>query len=776
MPDNRPETQVPIDDTRGADFAPSVDVVATTMSEVESGDKAESDPSTRRIEAEGLMAERRWAEAAAIFERIAKTCDEAAVQGRLARNLQAIEAHCPEILGCLLEEPACTECGIGRTSAGELTIVQRPLGGSPIVLTTGVSAEKACQDGVESLSDRAEDGTYVALCGVGDGYLLRHLASHPPEMFLDREHAVFVFEPHPEVLLHVLMIHDLSGDDGPFAQRRFQWCLGADWAEQAEELLRTQVYLPYPVHFIALSMVRGMMEKQVRRFSDRLIEWEKELIETVHEKYARRSREDWRAIFSESPPRPPRAMLITSRFTTVLQYSTADIASGLEEEGWETAIVIEVERHELVSNRAILSTMIEFDPDIVIQIDHLRRERSTLYPADLPFVCWIQDELPNLTTRKAGESVGLRDFVLACAESTYIQRYHYPARQMLFLEKLTRFSSDAARVPGNGPPDLAYVSNASKLPEDILHNVVDDFDHIPELQAIIEASGRRMIGVYESGGSIVALHHIRMIIEEESIKQGWEWKSQEHLDGLVLRMSGHLNNALYRQQALDWVVEIAERRGLSLELFGQGWDDNPKYARFAKGYIQYGEPLEELTRRAKINLQIVPYSCMHQRLLDGLSAGGFFLIREQPVDVHHQIIADFMTQNLTPSIHSIQEARGPWSDAIHREFNELLRNYREETDYCGPDLIETWRQFDEQGLRFIYEGLPLRDEVSFGDRSSLERELIRFIDDPEKRRELQTVQSEFIKKHFTYRGGFKRIMRHIGRLIETEDAVEREAT
>ena len=173
------------------------------------------------------MAERRWAEAAAaVFERIAKTCDEAAVQGRLARNLQAIETHCPEILGRLLDDPACTECGIARTSAGELTIVQRPLGGSPVLLTTGVSAEKACQDGVESLSARAEEGTCIALCGVGDGYLLKYLAANPPEMFLDREHAVFVFEPHPEVLLQVLMIHDLSGDDGPFAQRRFQWCLG----------------------------------------------------------------------------------------------------------------------------------------------------------------------------------------------------------------------------------------------------------------------------------------------------------------------------------------------------------------------------------------------------------------------------------------------------------------------------------------------------------------------------------------------------------------------
>ena len=43
-------------------------------------------------------------------------------------------------------------------------------------------------------------------------------------------------------------------------------------------------------------------------------------------------------------------------------------------------------------------------------------------------------------------------------------------------------------------------------------------------------------------------------------------------------------------------------------------------------------PLEDLTRRSRINLQIVPFITLHQRLLDGLVAGGFFLVRDNPAD------------------------------------------------------------------------------------------------------------------------------------------------
>src|SRR4030095_12213459 len=96
------------------------------------------------------------------------------------------------------------------------------------------------------------------------------------------------------------------------------------------------------------------------------------------------------------------------------------------------------------------------------------------------------------------------------------------------------------------------------------------------------------------------------------------------------------HDALYRPQGLRWARAGAKELGLSLGLYGNGWDAHPEFARCARGPIAYGDELRDLTRRSAINLQIVPSLCLHQRLLDGLAAGGFFLVRENPNDVHPQ--------------------------------------------------------------------------------------------------------------------------------------------
>ena len=92
-----------------------------------------------------------------------------------------------------------------------------------------------------------------------------------------------------------------------------------------------------------------------------------------------------------------------------------------------------------------------------------------------------------------------------------------------------------------------------------------------------------------------------------------------------------MNNVLYRQQGLTWAAQLAEKRGLKLAIHGNGWADHPCFAKYARGYANYGAGLEELSRRSKINLVLEPYVCVtHQRLLDCLASGGFVLSRKHP--------------------------------------------------------------------------------------------------------------------------------------------------
>ncbi len=76
-----------------------------------------------------------------------------------------------------------------------------------------------------------------------------------------------------------------------------------------------------------------------------------------------------------------------------------------------------------------------------------------------------------------------------------------------------------------------------------------------------------------------------------------------------------LNNALYRQQTLQWIANVSDHLGLRLGIYGGGWENHPRFSRFARGKVAFGPDLQPLTRRGRrINFQIVPYAFFHQRL------------------------------------------------------------------------------------------------------------------------------------------------------------------
>ena len=60
------------------------------------------------------------------------------------------------------------------------------------------------------------------------------------------------------------------------------------------------------------------------------------------------------------------------------------------------------------------------------------------------------------------------------------------------------------------------------------------------------------------------------------------------------------------------------------------WENNPRFAKFAAGFLAPGEELRTVYRASEINLQIIETGFLHSRALDGLAAGGFFLYRLAP--------------------------------------------------------------------------------------------------------------------------------------------------
>ena len=314
-------------------------------------------------------------------------------------------------------------------------------------LSAGNDPLAAAAGAVQQIYGATRSGEAVGLCGIGDGYLAQVLAHNPPALFMDKRQPVFVIESDPHVLLQCLMIHDYTGAQGPIEQERFQWFVGSVWHERLEAALLADLYLAAPSLMVGQGFDVPVVQAALRSIVQKLGRLDAELTAEVDACYANFSARHPGQQLGSSVSRRPTVLLLTTRFSTVLQFSTRDTAAAFQRLGWEAHVVIEPSPHHRVLRTAIRAALADFRPDLVFQIDHLRCEHNSLFPNNLPFACWIQDHLPHLASREMGATIGPLDFVLTDATATYVDKFSYPLRQCIALPKLT---VDTLPLPSEG--------------------------------------------------------------------------------------------------------------------------------------------------------------------------------------------------------------------------------------------------------------------------------------------------------------------------------------
>jgi len=577
------------------------------------------------------------------------------------------------------------------------------------------------------------------------------------------------------VLMAAMMIHDWSGERGPIADRRFQWWIGEQWSAEIHEALERDPYLPYPERLVRLSLIGDEIDATLREVLAVLIEGEKRLAARVEKRYAAFTprfagphRESTSRFAEPHRGCGGKVLLLTTRFSMVLQHSARDLAAAFEQAGWATRLPIEPSPYHRHSRRNLLRHLADFQPDLVVQIDHLRREHRGLFPPTLPFACWIQDDLPNLTRREAGAALGPRDFVLTTSQAVYVNDYGYPARQCIYMSKATRLP-DLDGLPHVEAPDVVYVSNASGTVDGVVDQLADEHASQPPVVQLIRAVSRYLSDGYARGECVSTIAEVHRVLLEQAGHLGMRLIDDGAFAAkMAARLFATVNNALYRQQALAWAAGACERVGRSLGLYGAGWESHPQFARFARGSVAYGRDLEALTRSAKINLQIVPYMFLHQRWLDGVAAGGFFLIRAHPMDTLAADIAAFIDANLDPSIATLAQALSATQGETKRELENLVARRLAFDDHRGSDPIVLYRQHKIEGRDYIYQSPAHLHGVRFADESSLSSLLARFVGEPERRTAVMRRQREYVAAHFTYSACLRRVLARMADLLADE--------
>jgi hypothetical protein len=719
--------------------------------------------------AHACMRGRRWADAAWVFERIQPRPADVQLKNCFCKNLAALQIHRPQVYQTIVTLPTETRCGISAAADGRPTVTVRRGNGENVCLSPGNNPLANVAQAMRDLKPSLEAGLTLGVCGIGDGYLFHVLAHNPPKLFLHMEQGVFLIEPDAQVLLHCLMIHDYTGPAGPIQQRRFRWYVGPTWREDITHVLTNDPYLPCPAVTICQGIDSAPLAAALRDLVQVMVERDARLKSQVDAYYAELAREELVALLGPTPPRQPRVLLMTTRFSTVLQHSTRDAADAFEKLGWEARILIEPTNHHRLLQSATRSELANFKPDLVFQIDHLRYEHPGLFPPTLPFACWIQDHLANLRTQEAARSISSNDFVLTDSSAMYGSTFSYPRRQCISVTKLTRVPSSPEQADTQKGDDLVFVSNASHLPAKIIAERLASYDGTPHGKELLEESARSLLAVYAEGKSIPTYYELLALIRDVQRKLA-KPIGVEEFDAIAAWLFHPLNDALYRQQALKWARDAAKEMDLSFAIYGGGWAEHPDFSEHARGSVQYGPALEALTRSSRFNLQIVPYHCLHQRLLDGLVAGGFYLVRQHRADTAARELIDFLVAH-APHAHNLQAARRTLSEPLRSQLDVLVALLKPAIATSEQDdPVEAARAWHEMRLAEAgQEVLPHFGLTSFHDAQSLRHAIARFAADPDLRDSVQQEQRQSVIDRFTYEAGLGRVVAKMHELLSDSD-------
>ena len=468
----------------------------------------------------------------------------------------------------------------------------------------------------------------------------------------------------------------------------------------------------------------------------------------------------------DNPHRRPRVLFLTTRFSTVLQYATRDAAEGFEQAGFETRIMIEPTPRHRIMMAATRASLAEFKPDLIFQIDHQRQEHEAgLFPANLPFLCWIQDHMPHLMKKETGSALTSADFVLSDAGPVYVQNFDYPERQIIAVSKLTALPPLLPR-PAAPANDLIFVSNAAHTPAELLDRLIKAFPVGTMDRAFLEECVSRLVAMHAKDDSLPTYRDVCAYLRGLVAEVGMEL-TESQFDRLTWQINHPVCDSLYRQQAVRWIAAAAQELGLKLALYGQGWDNHAEFAPFARGTVPAGRELNEVCRNAAINFQIAPYFCLHQRMLDGLSSGAFFLVRRHISDIAPQQLLHLLQTHCSPATQTTLHARSQMPPDVQDKFEILLKScWKTLTPFGDEDPIEMVRTWHEAGLLVSSgEVLPHLDTVSFSDARELKDRIAHFIAQPDLRESRVADVRKSIASRLTYAAAMKRAASQMGKLL-----------
>jgi glycosyltransferase involved in cell wall biosynthesis len=620
----------------------------------------------------------------------------------------------------------------------------------------------AATDVIRKLYPAAVCNQGVLICGEDMGWLWNGLYQLPCQVpgLPGHQPPLFFLTKDIERLWVMLHLHDWKNF---LADTRVRLFVGPDAMARFRQSLTTDLHCPWPRLSVQVDQTlwdgRPSLNEILTEAKGKV---DKELISRMEQfqpAYTNTTPESIAAMLKSG--RPLKVLGITSRFTTFLQYSMKDWLAGFEQLGHKTKLAIEDHDHEVGTSLTLAAACAEFQPDLVVIIDHYRRELGGL-PEKIPMVMWVQDALANIFRREAGAAQSPLDYAMGFAKLELVHDFGYPANRFMSAvigcdERRFEPKPLSAQEKSDFGCDVSFVSHAS-TPADVLLQAEIDRAGSPEAESLLRKIYDQLRAVYETGGAVTEPIQIRRMIDVAMTKTKTSIPQSE-MPKLMEMFMQRINNALFRHQSLNWVAAM----GLDLRLYGRGWEKHPTLSRYAKGIADNKNELAQIYRASRVCLHTSPHGAVHQRLIEGLACGGFFLLRRCPGDVmerHYQTIWNWCVQN---GVHSDLQLKACSEPEIRDAIIQAAEILQLDPFAMKHPFIEALRESAQSG--FIGSAGTVwandYDSIAFGSSAELAEKLKRYLSDDQQRQRIADSMRAVVLERFTYAATTRRLLNFI---------------
>ncbi len=609
--------------------------------------------------------------------------------------------------------------------------------------------------------------------GMGMGRFFERVYQATKDTFLGYSCALYVIEPEPAFLAVVLHLADWREI---LSDRRVMLFVGKEWQQRLLQAWESDPDLPLPCQAFTCGRSSVGADRAVHQAAEARSRAVRASYDELEQRYASRTIAFWAHRFEEALGNngpPLRILAAVSTHTTFLQHSMRDAKRALEALGHQCVVLTESTPYTTTSPRTFHRAIREMDPDLFFVLDHLRPEFESIIPSHLPILTWDQDQLPHVVTRANLQRIARHDFLVGCSKSHCLSHGCDP-RQILHARVPTcpaQFGGDdlTDEELARWTCDVSYVSHASQTPQAFHEQERKGFDH-PQLSRLLDVMYERlpellrryrtvdggvMSAVLGAACRDVGITRLDADLEER-LRSWYLWR---------------LGDRIFRHEALEWVAEWARRSGQGFRIYGNGWQTHPTLSDFAAGPVSNGRELLCVYRASKINLQLMPAGFIHQRSLDGLAAGGFFLTRLCPHDLRGRTLRRLDRRIRELGIQSTADLLASQDSAMAGLLRDYMGDWLGRMDHVKYDLL--------QNIQLNAE-LLFPDEV-FGDFSgivfdiSLEFEALadRFLSNESARRATATRMRQIVVDKFSYKAAMSHFLKAMAAYLH---AVASEAT